>query len=187
LDDVDRVHVFNWRLRSEAPVQRLGHKVSFNIRNDPPSTTPHVDTSETSIVERVRSELPNEAEFLLRGRFRHINLWRPLTDPVTSFPLAVTDGTSIDSSSLVDVRHIQKGSMSTTTFMTHHEGIRWYYQSMQSQDDLLIFKNYDSDSSVVRGCPHAAVPMRSADGRLRESIEVRAFVFTYPPSTIDDL
>ena len=30
------------QLRSEAPVQRLGHKVSFNIRSDPPSTTPHV-------------------------------------------------------------------------------------------------------------------------------------------------
>lgn len=41
--------------------------------------------------------------------------------------------------------------MSTTTFMTHHEGIRWYYQSMQSPKDLLIFKNYDSDDTVIRG------------------------------------
>lgn len=43
--------------------------------------------------------------------------------------------------------------MSTTTFMTHHEGIRWYYQSMLSPEDLLIFKNYDSDDTVVRGEP----------------------------------
>lgn len=113
--------------------------------------------------------LPNEAEFLLQGRFYHIkyveqvfvsdlkihdaSLWRPSTNPVTSFPLAVIDGTSVDSSSLVDVRCIQRGSMSTTTFMTHHEGIRWYYQSMQSPEELLIFKNYDSNDTVVRGEP----------------------------------
>lgn len=111
--------------------------------------------------------LPDDAEFLLRGRFRHLkyarqiivhglktydaSLWRPLIDPVTSFPLAVTDGTSVDFSSLVDVRKFRRGSISATTFMTHHEGIRWYYQSMQSPEDLLIFKNYDSDETVARG------------------------------------
>ncbi|KAK3671458.1 hypothetical protein LTR78_008736 [Recurvomyces mirabilis] len=52
----------------------------------------HVDQTPGAAEVRVRRHLPeNEAEELLKGRYQIINVWRPIENPASDFPLAVVD------------------------------------------------------------------------------------------------
>ncbi|KAK3077087.1 hypothetical protein LTS18_011242, partial [Coniosporium uncinatum] len=51
----------------------------------------HIDQTPSSAEQRVRFHCPDEADELLKQRYRIINVWRPLNGPVVSFPLAVAD------------------------------------------------------------------------------------------------
>lgn len=52
----------------------------------------HVDQTPGAAEARVRRHLPaNEAEELLKGRFQIINVWRPIQNPASDFPLAMID------------------------------------------------------------------------------------------------
>lgn len=67
----------------------------------------------------------------------------------------------------------------------YRQGYHWYYMSEQAEEDVLLFKNYDSDRDVAaRHCLHTAFDLPPevvpAGAPSRESIEVRALVFTYP-------
>lgn len=65
------------------------------------------------------------------------------------------------------------------------EGYDWHYMSEQAEEDVLLFKNYDSDDKVpATRVLHTAFDMPTncvpKGAPTRESIEVRAMVFTYP-------
>ncbi|KAJ3541041.1 hypothetical protein NM208_g4793 [Fusarium decemcellulare] len=61
-----------------------------------PVTRVHIDQTATSVIQRIRKHLPEEADTLLTGRYRIINIWRPLNDgPVESFPLAFAASPSV--------------------------------------------------------------------------------------------
>lgn len=84
-------------------------------------------------------------------------------------------------------------------FGLYRPGYKWYYLRDQTKDEVSLFKNFDSDdgvpsqsrlvmsSTLFRAlmtrivCPHVSFksPQQSIP-RPRESIEVRALVFTYP-------
>lgn len=52
----------------------------------------HVDQTPGAAEARVRRHLPpEEAEELLKGRYQIINVWRPIENPASDFPLAVMD------------------------------------------------------------------------------------------------
>ncbi len=52
----------------------------------------HVDQTRGAAAARVRRHLPaEEAEELLKGRYAIINVWRPIENPASDFPLAVID------------------------------------------------------------------------------------------------
>lgn len=52
----------------------------------------HVDQTPRAAEVRVRRHLPQEeAEDLLKGRYQIINVWRPIQNPASDFPLAVID------------------------------------------------------------------------------------------------
>ena len=89
-------------------------------------------------------------------------------------------------------------------YLMHNPGQKFYYMSKQGKADVLIFKNFDSMKSVESSCeyghvhdgkhlgglevlmalvaPHASFlhPDATTQTKARESIEVRAFVFTNP-------
>ena len=56
----------------------------------------HVDQTFKSAVERVHHHLGDEADRLLQGRVRLINVWRPIHHPVAHHPLAVAHWRSLD-------------------------------------------------------------------------------------------
>lgn len=64
----------------------------------------HVDQTPNAAAVRVRRHLPaEEAEELLKGRYQIINVWRPIQNPASDFPLAVVDWRSTTPSDFVKV------------------------------------------------------------------------------------
>ncbi|MCW1402942.1 hypothetical protein OKA06_11595 [Novosphingobium sp. MW5] len=55
----------------------------------------------------------------------------------------------------------------------------WYYWSNLTRDEMLLFKGYDTDLSLIRDVPHQAIttPGDPAGRNPRESIETRFFLF----------
>ncbi|KAF2271736.1 uncharacterized protein EI97DRAFT_437523 [Westerdykella ornata] len=141
----------------------------------------HIDQTPSSAEERVRLHLPDEAEELLRGRYRIINVWRPLNGPVMAHPLAVADSATVRDEDLIPVEHRYPNRTGQTAAVRYHPGQKWYYWSGMRNEDRLFLKCFDSDELVGAWgrVPHTAfVDPRTPEGAVgRESIEVRALVF----------
>ncbi|MCJ1424315.1 hypothetical protein MMC29_002202 [Sticta canariensis] len=185
VEGAGRIFFFDWRLRKNAP-EVEGSVIDMNDLTTwlRPATHVHVDQSPAAALKRIQLQLPNEAERLLKGRVRIINVWRPLIDSVEDWPLAVCDGRTVDGSDLVETDHVRRQYSGSTLYMMHNSAQRFYYMSKQSKNEVLIFKNFDSKSDVeAKYAPHASFlhPYATVNTPPRESIEVRAFVFTFPP------
>ena len=143
-----------------------------------PVTRVHIDQTPSSAAQRVRHHLPEEADQLLQGRYRIINVWRPLNGPVQSFPLAYADASTVLDESLVPIEHRYPDRNGETAAVKHTEGQRWYYLSGMTNEERLLLECFDSQNEKGR-VPHTAfVDPRSPEGaKGRESIEVRALVF----------
>lgn len=146
-----------------------------------PVTRVHIDQTPSSAEERVKLHLPDEAEELLKGRYRIINVWRPLNGPVMAHPLAVADSATVRDEDLIPVEHRYPNRTGQTAAVRYHPGQKWYYWSGMRNEDRLFLKCFDSDESVGQWgrVPHTAfVDPRTPEGAVgRESIEVRALVF----------
>jgi len=152
--------------------------------NRAPVTRVHVDQTPASAAQRVRLHVadPEEAEKLLAGRYRIVNVWRPLNvGPVVSFPLAMADSATVRDEDLVGVEHRYPDRTGATAGVKFNEAQRWWYWSGMTDGERLLLKCFDSDEELGRygRVPHTAfVDPRTPEGApQRESIEVRALVF----------
>lgn len=112
-------------------------------------------------------------------RSQIVNIWRPLTGPITNAPLAMLDFRSLQPADLA--RH---GHMFGSGFDIHHSASQsWSYIRHQQPDEIIFLRCYDSfqgeDGSAGYG-GHVAVQVdHDEEGiepeliRPRESIEVR--------------
>jgi len=150
-----------------------------------PVTRVHIDQTKKSATARVHYHLPEEAEKLLQGRYRLINIWRPLNGPVQSSPLGFASSSSLKDEDLIPVEHIYPDRTGETAGIRYNEGQRWHYLSGMKNDERLFLECYDSEGHVpgsqVQGgrVPHTAFrDSRTPENAVgRESIEVRALVF----------
>jgi hypothetical protein len=142
-----------------------------------PVTRAHIDQTLKSATQRVRNHMGADAEELLQGRVRLINVWRPLKGPVKAFPLAMADSRSVKDEDLVPVEHRYPHMTGETAGVRNAEGQQWYYWSGMSTDERILLQCFDSQGSKARVAHTAFVDPRSAEGEGRESIEVRALVF----------
>ncbi|KAK7185714.1 hypothetical protein DPSP01_012861 [Paraphaeosphaeria sporulosa] len=149
--------------------------------NRAPVTRVHVDQTPFSAAQRIKLHLPNEADKLLQGRYRIINVWRPLNGPVMAHPLAVADSSTVRDEDLIPVEHRYPDRAGETAQVLFNPSQKWYYWSGMKNEDRLLLKCFDSDETVgLWGrAPHTAfVDPRTPEGAVgRESIEVRALVF----------
>ena len=142
----------------------------------------HNDFTALSAPQRVRLELGERADALLKCRFAVINVWRPLRGPLLDAPLAVCDAGSLTPDDLVAsdlVYPDRTGEIYSVVYNAEH---RWFYYSRMNVDEALLIKCYDSaEDGRARFAPHSAFedPTTPADAAPRESIELRTFVF-YP-------
>ncbi|KAK5800455.1 hypothetical protein VI817_002667 [Penicillium citrinum] len=151
-----------------------------------PVNRAHVDQTPRAAADRVRLHIPDEAEAekLLKGRYRIVNVWRPLTaEPVQSAPLAFASAESVDANDLVPIQHRYPHRTGETMGVKFNPDQKWKYWSGMTGDERLLLKCSDSKGldggEVAQWVPHTAFwdPRTPQGARPRESIEVRALVF----------
>ena len=119
------------------------------------------------------------------GRFLYINAWRNISEePIGNNHLAVCDETTLvkpDDFITCDLfagqyEHFQQYRLSDRNSAQH----RWYYFSKMKKDEVLLFKQWDSDRTLSgRLCFHTAFldPNAPKDIPPRQSIEARAIAY----------
>lgn len=150
-----------------------------------PVTRVHIDQTIKSATQRVHHHLPDEAENLLKSRYRIINIWRPLNGPVQASPLGFASSSTLEDEDLIPIEHRYPDRTGETAGIKYNEGQKWHYISGMRDDERLFLECFDSESlkpgTKVQGgrVPHTAFqdPRTPKGAPGRESIEVRALVF----------
>ncbi|KAI0923126.1 hypothetical protein AcV7_005720 [Taiwanofungus camphoratus] len=177
-----RIFIFDHTIRRKPVDQRNGKQPSgpkAPLRG--PVERVHIDQTFDAAVKRVHYHLGDEAEELLKGRVRIINVWRPIRNPVAHKPLAVSDWRYLDTAhDLVPVRFIYPHREGSTFSVRYNPNHQWYYLSNQTPDEVILIKCYDSEVDRARLTPHSAFldATSSPEAPHRESIEVRCLVFS---------
>ncbi|EJP68234.1 hypothetical protein CRV24_010429 [Beauveria bassiana] len=172
-----RVYIFDHTIRRSDPGASRG-----------PVNRVHIDQTARSVEQRVRRYFgeTGEADALLAGRYRLVNVWRPLNKgPVESNPLAFASTSSLDDADVVPVQHrYANGYTGETAAVRYNPQQKFYYLSGMTGSERLLLECFDSESlkpgSAIGGrAPHSAFadPRTRVDAEGRESIEVRTLVF----------
>jgi hypothetical protein len=110
------------------------------------------------------------------------SIWRPIRGIVYKSPIAIADGREVDPEK--DISTIDTGT--PMRHASHREDYDWYYMSEQAEEDVLLFKTYDSDQSVSSTtCLRTTfdIPNTSIETPVK-TIEIQALVFTHPISNL---
>src|ERR1700681_1270513 len=165
-----RVLVFDHTLRTADDELREARKIREVVRRV------HNDYTEWSGPQRVRDLLPDEAEDLLRRRFAIIQVWRPIRQPVETYPLAICDARSLSPQDLVVSERRYPDRVGQTYAIAHNPGHLWYWFPRMRRNEALVFKVYDSLlDGRARWTAHTAFedPTSPPHATPRESIEIR--------------
>lgn len=167
LTGASKVIVFDHTVRGNQGGKRGSIEVEL------PSDMMHCDLTEKAALEALEHAMPGTPQ----GRVVQINIWRPIVGPLTNLPLAVCDGRSLAPESCVLTNLVRPDFASEFVTLEHHPEQRWSYLPAMGTDEVIVFKNYDSDPAMSSYCVHGAFvdPHAPADGPPRESIEVRVF------------
>ena len=148
-----------------------------------PVNRAHADQTAKAAAERVKLHVPEQDEVgrLLAGggRYRIINVWRPINGTVVSSPLALAQASSVDPKrDLVPVEHRYRHRTGETFSVRYNEGQHWLYWSGMEDDERLLLECSDTKPGVPGRVPHSAFtdPRTPQGAKGRESIEVRALV-----------
>ncbi|MCL2396416.1 MAG: hypothetical protein FWC87_17240 [Acidimicrobiaceae bacterium] len=161
------------RMESEEPLERSRGGTAGGA---------HVDFAEEAIAQYVEEFGGERAAELAEKRIVNLNVWRPI-GKVERMPLALCDGSTASRSGMVPIDMYNAvgpySTMKVGLSVQYEPGHRWYYYPDMTSDEVLVFKTYDSDPSVVQRVPHSAIvdPTSAPDAPPRHSIEVRALCF----------
>ncbi|PVH72728.1 hypothetical protein DL98DRAFT_432673, partial [Cadophora sp. DSE1049] len=187
---IDRFFWFDWRLRSSEDQVNAG-LLDLNDYTTfwKPSMEIHVDQSPSAVLHRIKLQLSEDSERLLKGRVRILNyrklsfcVWRPLKDVIEDFPLAVCDRTTVSNSELIASDHVRQAFVGESFYLRPNDTHKWFYLSKQQPDEALIMKMFDSqESAKAKFCPHASFRMPNGiqGTRPRRTIEAHVMVFNY--------
>jgi len=182
-----RVVIFDHTIRRKPETKAANEELVCNTKNKVPQEVTirgpvervHIDQTFEASVARVHRHLGADAERLLKGRVRIINVWRPIKNTVAHKPLGVSDWRHLDAEhDLVPTKFIypdREGSIFSVKYNPNH---RWYYLSDQTPEEVTLIKCYDSEVDKARLTPHSAFLDAGSppEAPHRESIEVRALV-----------
>lgn len=166
------------------------------------ATDVHTDSSPSDAERTYRDALKDmkkegvDIASYKQGRFLFINAWRNISDcnKIEDNHLALCDETSlIKPDDYVPYDFYQKEYSGTHYYLaSRHANLhRWYYFPGMVQDEVILFKQYDSDPvRKARMCFHSAFRDSTApyNAPKRESIEVRCMAFfpDHSPNTCPD-
>ena len=159
------------------------HTIRRRVKDSPrqPVQMVHVDQTPEAADARVRRHLPqDEAEQLMKGRYQLINVWRPIENPASDFPLAVIDWRSTKENDFVAVDLLYpkrdsgvfddddrgKEQLPDPNSITSTEGYevkgetfgvafnnqhKFYYMKDMTPDEVMFLKCYDSKGQGLPG------------------------------------
>ena len=174
--DASRAIVFDHLVRRRAPGTltpfgaRDGHRPSAAMRV-------HCDFTPASAQRRLALELERLGIDHV-ARFAIVNLWRSTGLPVLDAPLAVCDARTAHPSDLVAADIVYPTRTGEIFEVLYNPAHAWTYFHAMQFDEVLLFKQYDSQDSVARYTPHAAFghPGTPQGTPPRESIEIRCLL-----------
>ena len=168
-----RVVIFDHALRSGDESEREERLIRT------PVLQAHNDYTEWSGPNRLREILPDEADELLKQRFAIIQVWRAITRPIQSNPLALADARSIAFEDLMVAERRYPHRVGQTYRLKYNPKHRWIYFPEMRRDEAIVFKVYDSDKNRARFTAHTSFqdPATPPAALPRQSIEMRAFAF----------
>ncbi|KAI1176307.1 hypothetical protein F4777DRAFT_547112 [Nemania sp. FL0916] len=174
-----RVVIFDHTLRRRDPALTSGGNPNWR---DQPASLVHCDQSTVGAIRRVHRHLGDEADELMQDRVQIINVWRPLRGPVQEWPLATMDSRTLTESNVhpTNIFKYQYELQGQTISITHSPEQRWYYLDQQQTNEVTFIKIWDNqEHATAKLCAHCAFPHPETppDAPLRESMEVRCFVF----------
>ena len=174
-----QVHIFNHKVR-RGPTQ-WHHLGLHNLANRGPVTRTHVDQSYEGAERRLRWELPDEADDVIKKRYQIINVWRPIRGPVQTAPLLICAWDDLaDDDLIVAERHYPDGRVGSIYQVAYNPSQRWLWFPQMERDEIVLLKCYDSlTDGTARWTAHGAFWPRQtpADAPPRESIEIRSLIF----------
>ena len=172
----DEAHVFDSLLRRREPGRPM---MSLGVRSGPyvgPAGRVHGDYTESSGARRLGLVLEGRST---PRRFAIVNVWRSIGSvPVLDTPLALCDARSVAPEDLVASELRYPSRTGEIYLVRHRPAHRWSYVSEMQREEVLLFKQYDSERNVARFVPHAAFdhPEVPSDVPPRQSIEARVLV-----------
>jgi hypothetical protein len=104
------------------------------------------DQTPASAIRRVAHHLGDEAEELLKGRVRIINIWRPLFSHLKDHPLALCDYRSTTPDDFVATDLLSPHYEGEMFYVKHNVNHRWWFLDSMNMDEVLLIKCSDSDS-----------------------------------------
>jgi hypothetical protein len=166
---------------------RLSHRAPGENGNEftRPAGFVHMDFSHRSFLDFVR--YVQEAEGVTPGVYRRVvvyQTWRAISPPPQDYPLAVTDGRSVDPDNHVIMDNIISTDDAADQVLETRLGKadprdRWYYFSNMRVDELLVFKGNGTGPSDAQNVLHTGFDNTVAEPHAlpRESLEARFFAF----------
>ena len=158
--------------------KRSNRKQGAKNRDGPrqPAERAHVDYTVNSGPLRARQILEkNFSKYYYKYRIVQLNIWKPLSSLVLSSPLAIADAASINLKDLVATDQIFPDRVGEIYHLAYNENQKWYWVSEMQDNEVLIFKGWDSGASnqVIQFTPHTSFNLENQNIKKnpRESIE----------------
>jgi hypothetical protein len=172
----EKVVIFDHTIRIGDPEKRD----ALGVRD--PVRSAHNDFTNRSAPQRVRDLLPEaEAEERLKKRYTSVNVWRPLTGPVKTDPIAICAWDSIDDKDMIPSERVYNNRVGGILNLAYNPDQKWTYFPDMERDEVILLKCFDSElDGRARWTAHAAFEdPNGPDASLpaRESIEVRTLIF----------
>jgi len=171
----DKVIAFYMAIRDNNP------DVVGEVRRPAPIVHLDFDADTVALYAREQLELEGaDVDYWMSQRYAAYNVWRGLV-PVREMPLAVCDGRTVESELLHPVRTEMQAGVPTPyrgLVLEYSPSQRWYYYKDMNPDEVMVFKQFDSERGQVHCNPHTAFDdHRPAPAQRRVSLEARAFAF----------
>jgi hypothetical protein len=71
---------------------------------------------------------------------------------VRDWPLAVNDGSTVSADDLVETDTIRRSFIGSNLYAKYRETQKWYYLDCQQPEEVLVFKQFDSEPEVQAAC-----------------------------------
>jgi hypothetical protein len=175
----DEVHVLPFSMvRSQKE-----SSVTKDIEKGVPAPMAHADNTDHGAATAEHHFYPKAANPEAVRRTVQVNMWKLLSSSPTPCPLALADVRSVRPDDIVPgpAYFPSIDASIDTAFFHPNDHFRWVYFSKLTNQELLVFKQFDSDKRYPVRVPHTAFddPSCPEGAEPRASIENRALLRWY--------